>query len=92
MVSLGRKAFFVIEGVQIAGQVLLVPPKASRSRAAANGVISKLAKLDAQIQELERVNPSDPELELLRQEQNKLIKEGEDATIEVFSGLVAEQA
>lgn len=92
MISLGRKAFYVIEGVQIAGQALLLTAKGIDDiEKLRNGVISKLGRLTERIEELERVNPSDPELELLRSQQEKLVKEGEDATIEVFSGLVAEQ-
>jgi hypothetical protein len=93
LVSLGRKAFYVIEGVQIAGQAVLLTAKGLEDvERLRNGVISKLGKLVARMEELQRVNPSDPELEQLRIEQEKLVKEGEDATIEVFSGLVAQQA
>ena len=75
----------MIEGVQLAGQVLLVSAQAREQiEKVRNGVISKLAKLNERIVELERVNPSDPELEALRGEQDKLIREGQDAVIEVY--------
>ncbi len=93
MVSLGRKAFYVIEGVQLSGQALLVTAQGMEQiEKLRNGVIAKLAKLNEKITELERVNPSDPELESMRAQQEKLIKEGEDAVKSVYGSMIAQQA
>lgn len=93
VVSLGRKAYYVIEGVQLAGQVLLITVQgAEQIEKVRNGVISKLAALNEKIAALERVNPSDPELDSLRAQQDRLIKDGQDAVISVYGTIVAEQA
>ena len=92
VVSMGRKAYYAIELTQFAGQVLLVSLQgAEQIEKLRNGVISKLANLNERIVELERVNPSDPELDALRVQQDKLIREGQDAVIEVYGSIVAQQ-
>jgi Domain of unknown function (DUF4157) len=93
MVSLGRKAYYVIEGVQLAGQVVLITAQGlDQIEKVRNGVISRLAKVNQEIEELERINPSEPKLEVLRGQQEELIKEGQDAVIETYGSIVAQQA
>ncbi|MGK5172310.1 hypothetical protein MY526_17665 [Geodermatophilus sp. CPCC 205761] len=93
LVSLGRKAYYVIEGVQLAGQVVLITAQGrDEIEKVRNGVISRLAKLNDRIAELERINPSDPELEELRGQQETLIREGRDAVIATYGSIVAQQA
>ncbi|GIM96623.1 eCIS core domain-containing protein [Paractinoplanes toevensis] len=92
MVSLGRKAFYVIEGVQLAGQVLLVTAQAAAEiEQLRNGVISKLARLNEQIDQMTRINPSNPQIDALRKQQDELIRQGQDAVIEVGGRIVAQQ-
>lgn len=92
MVSLGKKAFYVIEMTQAAGQVLLITAQAAAEvEKVRNGVIAKLARLTEQLDEMLRVNPANPQIEVLRAEQDRLILEGRDAVIAVGGRIVAQQ-
>src|SRR3712207_8773268 len=53
---------------------------------------AKLARVSEQIAQMERINPSNPELEKLKAEQDKLIKEGTDAVLEVGGQIALEQS
>jgi hypothetical protein len=93
MISIGKKAFYVIEGVQLAGQVVLLSAQGMEEiEKLRNGVISKLAKVNEQIAAIEINNAADPKLDELRAQQEKLIQEGEDAVINTYGGMVAQQA
>ncbi|HEY9603702.1 MAG TPA: DUF4157 domain-containing protein, partial [Allocoleopsis sp.] len=92
VITLGRKAFYAIEATQLAGQAFLITSQGlDEVQKLREGVITNLAKIEAQIEELEN-NPADPQLKELRQEREKLIKEGREATVKVFSALAAQQA
>ena len=88
--TLGRKAFYVIEGVQWAGQAVLLTEQGfeevDRLR---NGVMSRLAENVAQIQAARARQPGRSEARRpARGAGASSINEGEDATIEVFGRLV----
>ena len=93
VVTLGRKAFYVIEGVQWAGQAVLLTEQGfeeiDRLR---NGVMSRLADNVRQIQAIEAVNKADPKLDVLRAEQERLITEAREASTAVFSQLALRHA
>jgi hypothetical protein len=93
MLTLGRKAFFVIEGVQWGGQAVLVSSQAfDEIDALRNGVMSRLAKNLEEYQRRYNDNQADPQLAVLKAEQEKLIAEARSATTDVFSKLILRHA
>ncbi|MBN1204065.1 MAG: DUF4157 domain-containing protein [Myxococcaceae bacterium] len=92
LITLGRKSFLVIEGVQIAGMVAFISADGMKQVAQLrNGIVRDLAVIEKQIRDLEQVNLADPQLEELRKQREMLIQEGREATAKVFAQIVATQ-
>jgi hypothetical protein len=86
--DLGKVAFYTLEGVLIGGQALLMTADALKAlHELRDGDVSEIAKLDAEIKEIERTNPSDPTLPAKRKQLDALIKKAQDRSKQVFDGL-----
>lgn len=93
IVRLGNKAYYVLEGVEFLGQAVLITPQAIQQVAQIrNGVIARLADVNAQLAEIERLNPADPRIDALKREQADLIAKAQHAWIEVSASIAREQA
>jgi hypothetical protein len=92
VVRMGTKAYYVIEGVQLAGQgILLYENGVEQIERLRTDYFLKIAELDEQINELTAKNPSDPDIEKLTKERDALIKKGETAAVDTFASMFAEQ-
>ncbi|HEV8430461.1 MAG TPA: DUF4157 domain-containing protein [Pyrinomonadaceae bacterium] len=93
ILTIAGKSFYVMEAVNVAGNILLITQQGmSEVDKLRDGVIKELATLDDKIKKLESQNQAHPDLPDLKKRRKELIKEGEDATVNVFSGLLAQQA
>ena len=93
VITLGRKTFIAIEATQLGGQAYLITQQGLDKIAnIRNGVVSKLAKVEAEIEQIKKYNPADPRLSELGEKRKELIQEGRDASVEVFSKLITQQA
>ncbi len=92
IVQLGKKAYYLFEGAQLAGQAFLMYENGKEEiEKLREDYFLKIAALDDQIAELESTNPSDPQLDKLKTERQKLIDEGRDAGMKVYAKMVAQQ-
>lgn len=93
ILTIAGKSFYVMEAVNVAGNILLITQEGmSQVDKLRDGVIKELATLDDKIKKLESQNQAHPDLPDLKKRRKELIKEGEDATVNVFTGLLAQQA
>ncbi len=93
LVQLGSKAYYVFEGAQLAGQAFLMYENGiDEIEKLRTDYFLKVAGLDDRIAELQRTNPSDPEIDKLTTERQELIDHGRDAGREVFEKMVLQQA
>jgi hypothetical protein len=92
VVRMGTKAYYVIEGVQLAGQAfLLYENGVEQIEKLRTDYFLKIADLDEQITEMTAKNPSDPDIDKLKKERDELIKKGETASVDTFASMFAEQ-
>jgi RNA binding exosome subunit len=93
LLTIGGKTFYVMEAVNVAGNILLVTVEGMNEvDKLRNGVIKELALVDEKIRRLERTNQADPTLPGLKKQRDGLIKQGEDATVNVFTTMLGTQA
>ncbi len=93
LLTIAGKSFYAVEGVIHAGNILLITTQGmSEVEKLRNGVIKELAKVEGEIHALESVNPADPDLPAKKAKRDELKKKGQDATLEVFTELLATQA
>lgn len=92
VVRMGTKAYYVIEGVQLAGQaILLYENGLEQIERLRTDYFLKIAEIDEQIAERTAMNPSDPEIDKLNKEKEALIKKGQSAAADTFTSMFAEQ-
>ena len=84
----GKVARYALEGVTIAGMGTIMTVQAIESiRQIRDGQITEIAKLDGDIRELERTNPSDPKLAGMRADLDAKIKAAQKVSAQVFQQL-----
>lgn len=93
LITIAGKSFYAVEAISAAGNVLCVTAEGMSAVAKLrNGVIKELAEVEGQIRQIEKTNLADPALPDLKKKKEKLIQEGQDATLKVFTELIATQA
>jgi hypothetical protein len=93
ILTIAGKSFYVMEAVNVAGNILLITQQGmSEVDKLRNTVIKELATIDDKIKKLEATNKAHPDLPELKKRRKELITEGEDASVNVFTGLLAQQA
>ncbi|HEX2571372.1 MAG TPA: DUF4157 domain-containing protein [Polyangia bacterium] len=91
--NFGKTAMYALEGVMIAGQAVLMTAQGVQMvRQLRDRDVSQIAQLNARITELERVNPSHPDLGPLRRERDQLIVAAQNRATEVFQDMAAQGA
>jgi hypothetical protein len=86
--NMGKTAMYTLEGVTIAGMgVLMTIDGVEQIRRLRDQDISEIGRLDEQVRELERTNPSDPKLPALKKQLETMIKQAQDRSIEVIQDL-----
>ncbi|GMV41901.1 MAG: hypothetical protein AMXMBFR64_36170 [Myxococcales bacterium] len=89
----GNRAFYVIEGVQIMGQSVIMTAQAlDQIEHLRNGQIREIAELQEQIRLLEHTNPSDPRLPGMRRDLQRRVDEARATGERVFGELASMQA
>jgi len=92
IVRVGTKAYYVVEGIQLAGQALLVYETGMEQvEKLRTDYFVKIAELDDEIAMLKDTNPSDPEIDVLEKQREKLVNDGRDATVKVLGEMAAQQ-
>jgi hypothetical protein len=93
IIRVGTKAYYVVEGIQLAGQALLVYETGMEQvEKLRTDYFVKIAELDDEIAMLKDTNPSDPQIDVLEKQREKLINDGRDATVKVLGEMVVQQA
>jgi hypothetical protein len=93
VVRVGSRAYKVVEAAETAGGVYLMTQEADREiRRIRDGQVAELARLEAQIQDIENVNASDARLVELRQRRQRLVESIRNAAARVFAELAENQA
>jgi hypothetical protein len=86
--NLGKTAMYTLEGVTIAGMtVLMTLDGVEQIRRLRDKDVSEIGKLDEQVRELERTNPSDPQLPALRKQLESMIKQAQARSIQVIEDM-----
>ncbi len=84
--QLGKVAMYTLDGVMIAGQaVLMTLDGVEQIRRLRDKDISEVAELDSQVREIERTNPSDPQLPSLKKTLDQRIKDAQDESTRVLA-------
>lgn len=92
LVRIGTTTFRVMEGLEIAGEVVLMTAQAQEQvQSIRMGVVSQAAEVHARIRDLEANNPSDPELPRLREQFGELQTQANQAWLEVGGQMVQDQ-
>jgi adenosine deaminase len=74
--SAGKIALYTLDGFTIGGQAVIMTSEAvSQMRRIRDADVQKVADKEAEIKELERTNPSSPDLDRLRQEEKDLMEQ-----------------
>ncbi|WP_437729015.1 eCIS core domain-containing protein [Sorangium sp. So ce861] len=92
LVRVGGRAYHIMEGLLIAGDAVMVAGQAMEQvQELRFGVVREAAEVNAQIEERQRNNPSDPELPALRQRFAELQQRSRDAWASVAAEIAAQQ-
>jgi len=92
IVQVGTKAYYLFEGVQLAGQAVLMYEQGMEEvETLRKDYFIRIADLDDQIAELEGTNPSAKELDQLKKDRQDLMDKGRDATLTTFSKMAGQQ-
>ncbi len=87
----GSKALYVIEGIEIAGQVAIMTSEGiNQVEQLRNKDVREIAELEEEIQTLERTNPSHPDLAAKKADLNAKIQAAQDRSAQVFSTMAAQ--
>jgi hypothetical protein len=93
LITIAGKTFYLFEVASLAGNALLITAQGmSEVNKVRNGVIKELADVDEKIRNIEKHNKADKTLDGLKQERKRLIKQGEDASKDVFLKMADDQA
>jgi hypothetical protein len=86
--NMGKVAMYTLEGVTIAGMgVLMTLDGVEQIRKLRDKDISEIGKLDEEVRELERTNPSDPTLPAKKAQLEAMIKQAQDRSTEVIQDM-----
>ncbi len=92
MIAVGGRTYRVMEGLETAGEILLMTAQAEEQvQGIRMGVVRQAAEIHARITELEATNPSDPELPGLRAQFTQLQRDATDAWATVGLQMAAQQ-
>jgi hypothetical protein len=83
--EMGKVARYALEGATIAGMGAIMTVQAIETiRQIRDQQVTEVAKLDGEIRERERTNPSDPQLPVLRAQLEAKVKEAREVSAKVF--------
>ncbi|HEX8106433.1 MAG TPA: DUF4157 domain-containing protein [Kofleriaceae bacterium] len=86
--NMGKVAMYTLEGVTIAGMgVLMTLDGVEQIRKLRDKDISEIGKLDEEVRELERTNPSDPTLPAKKAQLEAMIRQAQDRSTEVIQDM-----
>lgn len=92
LVRIGTTTYRVMEGLEVAGEVVLMTAQAQEQvQSIRMGVVRQAAEVHARIRELEANNPSDPELPRLREQFGELQTQANEAWLEVGGQMARDQ-
>lgn len=92
IVQVGTKAYYVVEGIQLAGQGLLMYEQGMEQvDKLRTDYFVKIAELDDEIADLKSKNESNPKIDELEKQRKNLMDNGRDATMKVFTEMAEQQ-
>ncbi|MBZ0236990.1 MAG: hypothetical protein K8M05_31970, partial [Deltaproteobacteria bacterium] len=92
IIRIGSRAYHVMEGLETAGEIVLMTAQAQEQvQSIRMGIVRQAAEVHARITELEASNPSDPELPRLRADFARMQQEATDAWATVGREMALQQ-
>ncbi|MEL6321383.1 MAG: hypothetical protein AAFQ57_12160, partial [Cyanobacteria bacterium J06626_14] len=92
LIRIGTKTYRVMEGIENAGEVMLMTAQAQEQvQSIRMGVVRQAAEVHARIRDLETNNPSDPELPRLREKFGQLQAQANEAWLTVGTEMAKQE-